>query len=372
MSDSKRTPLYDRHVQLGAKMIDFVGWLMPVQYRNGIIVEHMAVRTGAGIFDVSHMGEIRVKGRGAGDYVDRLVTNVVPRQPGRIAYSPMCYPHGGIVDDLLVYCVGDEDYLLVVNAANTEKDYEWIARSAPAGVTVEDESPSVAQVAVQGPRAVAVASAVLGEELGSLKRFTHVRLRFDGAEALVSRTGYTGEDGCEIYIDGDKGAALWDAFMSVPEELRPEPAGLGARDTLRFEASYRLYGNDMDETTSPLEAGLGWTVKLDKKDFVGKNALVAQMDGGLSRKFIGLRIHEKRIARKGCEILDAGQPVGTVTSGAYAPFLKESLAMGYVKAELAEPGRQLSVSMRGRTVSASVVKLPFLSGRDKPRPASAG
>lgn len=372
MKTIKQTALVERHRQLGGKMIEFAGWLMPVQYPKGIIREHLAVRSGVGIFDVSHMGEVRIRGRGAADCVDTIGTNLAPRSPGKITYTPMCYPDGGIVDDILVYCMGEDDFLLVVNAANVSKDYDWIAENAPQGITVDDESAETVQVAVQGPQAVAYVCGILGDELARLKRFTHKTVSFEGGRALVSRTGYTGEDGFEIYVDPGLGPALWDTLMRSEGPVKPEPVGLGARDTLRFEASYRLYGNDIDETTDPLEAGLGWTVKLAKDDFIGKDSLVKKREEGPARKFVGLEVQAKRIARKGYGIVANDEAAGAVTSGAFAPFLEKSLAMGYVRPELAAPGGVVNVNIRGLLTEAVVVKIPFLSGRDKGTAAGKG
>ena len=352
-------------------MVEFAGWLMPIQYGKGIIQEHRAVRCGVGLFDVSHMGEIRVRGRGAADFVDRMGTNQAPRAPGLVTYTPLCYPDGGIVDDVTVYCMDEDDYILVVNAANTAKDYEWLARNAPGGLEVADESADTAQLAVQGPKAVGFVAGVVDPGLAGLGRFTHTAASFQGERIVVSRTGYTGEDGFEIYMDRRIAPAMWDALSGAKGELEPEPVGLGARDTLRFEASYRLYGNDIDETTNPLEAGLGWTVKLSKAEFMGKAALLKVREQGQARRFVGLEVLEKRIARKGFALIAGGERVGSVTSGAFAPYLERSLAMGYLRADLAAAGVRVKVDIRGKEVEAEVVKLPFLSGRDKATAGSA-
>ena len=371
MTQLKQTALAEKHRQMGAKMVEFAGWLMPVQYGGGIIKEHLAVRSGVGLFDVSHMGEIKVTGRGATEYVDRMMTNLVPRSKGEVTYTPLCYADGGIVDDVLVYCMGDDDLMLVANAANVEKDYRFMAESAPPGVAVENMSALTSQIAVQGPKAVSLAAGVLGGELEKLPRFKHTEIRFEGERILVSRTGYTGEDGVELYMPNEVAPGLWDRLMSSEGPWSPEAAGLGARDTLRFEASYRLYGNDIDETTNPIEAGLGWTVKLSKDDFVGKESLLRVKREGLKRKFAGLELKTKRIGRKGCRILAGGSPVGTVTSGAYAPYLEKSLAMGYVSAEIAREGAEMEVEIKGTRVPAVFAKIPFLSAK-KDRAMKAG
>ncbi len=359
MRELKRTPLYDRHVQAGGKMVPFAGWCMPVQYARGIIHEHKAVRRGIGVFDVSHMGEIRISGPGAGDYIDYIGTNVAPRSRGSVTYTPLCYPDGGIVDDVTVYCMGEDDYVLVVNAANTSKDHEWIKGNAPEPLRVEDESDLTAQLAVQGPAAMALVADLLEPGVLELGRFKHTTVAFHGEPVVLSRTGYTGEDGCEIYMNSNLAPAMWDALITVGGLAKPEPIGLGARDTLRFEASYRLYGNDIDETTDPLEAGLGWTVKLSKGDFIGRDELVRRKEKGPVRKFVGLELMAKRIARSGCGLFAEGERVGSVTSGAFAPYLGKSLAMGYLRADLAEPGRRVEVDLRGRAAEAEVVELPF-------------
>lgn len=363
MNTLRETALVERHRRLGGKMVEFAGWLMPVQYGKGIIHEHLAVRRSVGLFDVSHMGEISVKGRGAADYVDRLGTNTAPRTQGKVVYTPMCYPNGGIVDDILVYCMDENDYVLVVNAANVSKDFEWVSENAPRGVTVVDESAATAQLAIQGPSAVELTCSVMGNALAELTRFTSTKIDYRGDCAVVSRTGYTGEDGFEVYVKPELGGELWDELMRGAGTVFPEPVGLGARDTLRFEASYRLYGNDIDETTDPFEAGLGWTVKMDKDDFIGMDALERRRREGLSRRFVGFELNARRIARKGCRILAGGVDAGEVTSGAFAPHLGTSLAMGYLRADLAAPGTPVEVDIKGRIVEASVVKIPFLKAK---------
>jgi aminomethyltransferase len=266
--------------------------------------------------------------------------------------------------------MGEDDFMIVPNAANVEKDYRRLAESAPPGVVVEDVSASTSQIAVQGPKAVPLVAEALGGELAGLPRFKHAEVRFEGEKILASRTGYTGEDGFELYADNGVAEALWDRLLSSDGPWSPEPVGLGARDTLRFEASYRLYGNDIDETTNPLEAGLGWTVKFSKEDFAGKDSLVRLKKEGLKRKFVGLELRTRRIGRKGCRILSDGAPVGTVTSGAYAPYLNKSLAMGYVSADL-KPG-DVEVEIKGTRVPAVFAGIPFLSVKHRPRKAGEG
>jgi aminomethyltransferase len=264
------------------------------------------------------------------------------------------------VDDILVYCMGEDDYVLVVNAANVSKDFQWVSENAPPGLNVVNDSDKTAQIAIQGPSAARLASAVLGEGIAELKRFTSTVFDFHGECAVVSRTGYTGEDGFEVYLNPSLAGDLWDSLMEGDGSAAPQPVGLGARDTLRFEASFRLYGNDIDETTDPLEAGLGWTVKPDKGGFIGRDALVKRREDGLSRKFVGIELSARRIARKGCPLLVDGERAGVVTSGAFAPYLEKSLAMGYLDAGVASPGTAVGVDIKGRTLDATVVKIPFL------------
>jgi aminomethyltransferase len=313
------------------------------------------------------MGEIKISGTGATAFVDRMMTNLVPRSKGEVTYTPLCYPDGGIVDDVLVYCMGDDDLMLVVNAANVEKDFRWLSESAPSGVAVENVSETVAQIAIQGPDAVSLAAKAMGQDISGLRRFSHMEIVFKGERIVASRTGYTGEDGCELYMANGLGPVVWEHLMGTEGPWSPEPVGLGARDTLRFEASYRLYGNDIDETTNPLEAGLGWTVKLAKEDFVGREALERLKEEGLKRRFVGLELGTKRIGRKDSAIYAGGSPVGVVTSGAYAPFLEKSLAMGYIPADLAREGVEMEVDLKGTRVPAVFAKIPFLSGRDRPK-----
>ncbi len=337
--------------------MEFAGWLMPIQY-SGIVDEHTTVREAVGIFDVSHMGEIWLKGSGAMEAADRLVTNDVSSlEPGACIYTPMCNEDGGIVDDVIVYNVGN-DVLFVVNASNTEKDLDWIS-SRCRGVSVEDLSMRTVQLALQGPRTEEVLKRADLAELASLARNRHIEFTFSGTRVLVSRTGYTGEDGFEFYYGWEASDRLWNLLLDAGRELGIKPVGLGARDTLRFEMGYCLYGNDIDETTSPLEAGLGWTVKLGKPEFVGRDALAGQKSGGVKRKLVGLELLESGIPRKGCAVSVNGRDVGHVTSGTYSPSLKKGLALGYVEVEASRPDTNVSVEVRGKRLRARVTKLPF-------------
>lgn len=357
MDGLKHTPLYHRHVALGGRMVDFGGWALPVQFA-GILQEHQAVREGAGLFDVSHMGEIAVCGGAAEAFVSRLVTNhVTGMQTGAIVYSPMCYAHGGTVDDLLVYR-REEDFLLVVNAANKEKDFSWIASHAPEGVSVVDESSQTAQMALQGPRAMGMMEAFI-PGISGLKPFTFGMFELLGWECLISRTGYTGEDGVEIYVDPVGAPEIWDALLGAGAT----PCGLGARDTLRFEAAMPLYGHEMDQTVSPLTAGLGWAVKLGKPGgFIGQEALTAEKAEGQGSRRIGLQMLERGIPREGYDVLDqTGQVIGRVTSGTFAPTIRQNLAMARIHPDMPMPaaGHQVAVSVRGKALKAQRVKLPF-------------
>ena len=354
----KRTPFYPRHVALGAKMVPFAGHEMPIQY-EGILTEHRTVRSGVGVFDVSHMGEIRLVGPGAAAYANRLVTNEASAiAEGKVVYSPMCLPNGGIVDDLLVYAFG-ADRLLVVNAANFAKDLAWIRENAPADVTILDENAVTAQLAVQGPRAEAVIAKLYGERATSLAFYESFEKGRGDDWTVVSRTGYTGEDGFEIYVRASRALALWDRVFEAgaPEGIRA--IGLGARDTLRLEMGYCLYGNDIDETTNPLEAGLAWTVRLEKSEFIGKQSIQAAKAAGLSRKLLGLVLDGDRIARPGHAVESGGKPAGRVTSGSMGITVGRPVAMAYLEGEAQTVGARVDVAARGQSTPAVVASRPM-------------
>ena len=354
----RRTPLYEEHLRLGARMVPFAGWEMPLQYR-GILEEHRAVRQAAGLFDVSHMGEIEVAGPGARAALQRLVTNDIERLvPGRALYTVMCTPSGGIVDDLLVYQLDAERYMLVVNAANTASDLAWVEEHCQGpGVTITDRSLETALIALQGPRAREILARVTDDiDLDALRPFHFV----GGWEGMISRTGYTGEDGFELFLSWDGAPGIWRGILTAGAELGLVPAGLGARDTLRFEACLPLYGQELDRDTTPLEAGLDFVVKWDKGPFLGREALERQRREGLRKRLVGLRLLEPGVARTGYPVLDEqGREVGRVTSGTVAPTLQASLALAYVPPALAVPGQRLAVGIRGRPVAAQVVETPF-------------
>ena len=354
----KRTPFYPRHVALGAKLVPFAGHEMPIQY-EGILTEHRTVRSGVGVFDVSHMGEIRLSGPGAAEFANLLVTNEVAAIPdGKVVYTPMCLETGGIIDDLLVYALG-RDRLLVVNAANFDKDLAWIRAQAPPGLVVTDENAATAQLAVQGPAAEAVVAKLYGDRPGALGFYEAFTTGSGEDWTLVSRTGYTGEDGFEIYVRASRALDLWDRVFEAGKDAGIRPIGLGARDTLRLEMGYCLYGNDIDETTNPLEAGLAWTVRLDKSTFFGLPALRVLKEAGTTRRLLGLVLEEDRIARPGCEVLLGNSPVGRVTSGSMGISIGRPVAMAYLSGDAAKVGARVDVSTRGQATPAQVVGRPL-------------
>lgn len=357
----KETCLHARHLELNGRMVDFSGWSMPVQYA-GIVEEHRAVREAAGLFDVSHMGEIAVTGPDAASFVAHLVVNDTARlTPGRVMYAPMCYESGGVVDDIVIYMRAPDHWLLVVNAANNDKDADWIGEHAAGwDVEVADRSDDFAQIAVQGPKAQEILQRLTETPLAGIP-FYGFREGVDvgGVEALVSRTGYTGEDGFELYCVPDSAPALWDKLLETGRDDGIEPAGLGARDTLRFEACLPLYGHELTGEITPLEAGIGMFVKVDKGEFIGREALRKQKEEGVSRKIVGLEMLKKGVPRHGYPVLAGERSVGEVTSGSYAPTVDAYLALALVDREVAGPGTELAVDVRGRTKPARVVKKPF-------------
>jgi len=340
--------------------VEFAGFEMPVRY-SGDVREHVAVRTAAGLFDISHMGEFEVRGSGAGAWLDRMVTNQVGSLAvGQALYSPMCRPDAGIVDDLLVYRY-DDHYMVVVNAANLGKDFSWLAEHVPAGVTLEDRSDETALLAVQGPRAGDVLRGHLPDAALELGYYRFTTGSLFGAPATLSRTGYTGEDGFELYFHPRHAEAVWSGLVAAGKPHGLELVGLGARDTLRLEMGYMLYGNDIDDTTSPLEAGLGWTVKLAKGDFLGRDVMLRQKAEGVSRRLVGFQLDGRRVPRHGMRIASAGRPVGVVTSGTFGPSLERPLGMGYVEAALAGNGTALEIETGSTTLAARVTARPFYS-----------
>lgn len=359
----RRTPLYAELKARGGKMVPFAGYEMAVQF-GGIIAEHTAVRTKAGMFDVSHMCEFWLEGPGALEYAHRLVTNdVLGLEDGQICYTPMCLPNGGIVDDLLVYRYGKEKILLVVNASNHDKDLHHVQENA-GSVKVVDRSYETGQIALQGPLAVEILAQITGGQYRELGSFRFVEGMVSGHPCLISRTGYTGEDGYEIYCPNESLLPVFQAIMKVGEPLGCQPIGLGARDTLRLEAKLCLYGNDIDETTTPLEAALGWTVKLEAGDFLGRDALVAQKAAGLSRKLVGFEMVDRAIGRHGYPVVAAGAgpeatPIATVASGAPSPTLGKNIGLAYLPTAQSKIGCEFDVVIRGKVARAKVIKTPF-------------
>ncbi|HEX8090129.1 MAG TPA: glycine cleavage system aminomethyltransferase GcvT [Blastocatellia bacterium] len=356
----KRTPLYESHVQLGARMVDFVGWEMPVQY-SGPMQEHLAVREAAGLFDVSHMGEIEVTGPDALNLVQFVTTNDASKLADNQAqYSIFTNESGGIIDDLLVYRINSEYFLLIVNASGIEADYAWVKNHAGSrSVEVNDTSAAFALLALQGPRAERILQNLTDHMLDRVPYYWSQSVSVDGLGCRVSRTGYTGEDGFEILCDANDARHLWNRILITGHEHGLLPCGLAARNTLRLEAAYRLWGHDMDLTTTPLEAGLGWVVKLGKGEFVGRSALQQQKSEGLRRKLVGFEVLDRAPARDGYTVVVEGKEVGAVTSGSPAPYLKKNIGMAYLPTEHAATGTEFFVVVRGRQVPARVVEMPF-------------
>ncbi|HOB35202.1 MAG TPA: glycine cleavage system aminomethyltransferase GcvT [Bacillota bacterium] len=361
MEDLKKTPLYQEHLELNGKMVDFGGWALPVQY-SGILEEVEAVRKRAGIFDVSHMGEIMVRGEGAMDWLNSMVTNDVTRlADGQVMYALMCYPDGGVVDDLLIYRFSGREFLLVVNAANTDKDWQWLNEHKGEGVELENISAQVAQLAVQGPLAQKVIQGLTDENLDAIRFFCFARdVKVAGVNCLISRTGYTGEDGFELYCAPAEAGKLWRELLAAGRADGLLPCGLGARDTLRFKAGLPLYGHEISRDISPLEGGLGFFDKFKKADYLGKEALLAQKEGGLKRRLVGLTMVDKGVPRAQYPVLDAeGNQVGFVTSGSFSPTVNANVANALVDSAYTEAGTALWVEVRKRRLEARVTKLPF-------------
>jgi len=358
----KKTALYDEHLDLDAKMIDFGGWQMPVQY-SSIIEEHKAVRNKAGLFDVSHMGEILISGKQALELVQKLITNDASNlTKGEVLYTPMCYKEGGIVDDLLVYRTDVDKYLLVVNASNTTKDLRWIKKNAELfdEAEVEDKSDYYALIALQGPISREIIQPLLHDDISNVKYYNFIDTEIKGVDAIVSRTGYTGELGFEIYLKKDEASKVWKALIDEGKDKGLKPAGLGSRDTLRLEKALCLYGNDIDESTNPLEANLSWTVKFAKDEFNGKKELEKVKEDGVERKLVGFIMQERGIPRHGYDIKIDDEVVGEVTSGSYSPTLDENIGLAYVNINKASVDTELDICIRKREVKARIVDTPFI------------
>ncbi len=360
-TESKKTPFYDFHVAAGAKMVDFAGYLMPVRY-DGDIAEHMRVRTGVGMFDVSHMGEFYVTGEGALGFLQQVTVNDVSKlETGQAQYSAMCKEDGGIVDDLIVYRYPDK-YMLVVNASNMEKDFAWLTAHCPSNAKLENVSEQIALLAIQGPKALDLVQSMTKTAVAAIRFYWFAQGEIAGVPVTISRTGYTGERGYELYFDARNAPAVWNEVMRKGETFGLGLCGLGARDTLRLEMKYCLYGNDIDETTHPLEAGLGWITKLKKGDFIGRDVLMKAKETGLKRKLVGLEVEGKVPARHGYEVHAEGRRIGQIASGTFSPSRQRAIATAYVEAAFSENGTVLHVQARGRTLNARVVPTPFHDG----------
>lgn len=370
MSETKKTPLSSIHQSLGAKMVEFAGYLMPVSY-GSILDEHRAVRERAGIFDVSHMGEFLITGRQARDFVNEVITNDCSKlAPGTLQYSVMCRENGTTVDDLLVFVLGDERVMMVVNAANIGKDFEHVSSFDQHGVRIENASDSYALLAVQGPMTREILKACpifrgVQAQIDETPYYKGFSFEYEGDEVLVSRTGYTGEIGFEIFIPPKHAPAFWERIVEAGSPHGMLPIGLGARDTLRFEASYCLYGHELDDSTSPLEAGLGWVVKLAKPSFRGIEALRREKEAGSPKALIGLELEGKNIARPGYRVIKNGADVGKVTSGAFSPTLQKSLCMASIDRKAKDGTTEHEVAVREKKVPAGVTPLPFYKGHAK-------
>jgi len=357
----KNTALTDKHISLGAKMVPFAGYNMPVQY-EGINAEHGTVRNAVGVFDVSHMGEFILKGDNALDLIQRVTSNDASKLvDGKVQYSCLPNETGGIVDDLLVYRIDEKTYMLVVNASNIEKDWNWISRFNTEGVDMKDISDRTSLLAIQGPKAADALQSLTEVDLASMEYYSFKKGKFAGVDnVLISATGYTGAGGFEIYFDADHSVQIWDAIFEAGAEFGIKPIGLGARDTLRLEKGFCLYGNDIDDTTSPLEAGLGWITKFTK-DFTNSAALKEQKEKGVERKMVGFEMVERGIPRHDYPIVDAeGNVIGKVTSGTQSPSLQKAIGLGYVNTDLATLGSEIFITIRNAAVKAKIVKYPFL------------
>jgi aminomethyltransferase len=363
----KRTLLYEQHKALGARLVEFSGWEMPVQY-SSILQEHQAVRTLAGLFDVSHMGEFRVEGAGALAFLQYLVPNDVSRLALQQAlYTQLCNTAGNTLDDLLIYHLADGHYMLVVNAGNIARDLAWVQEQASRfpDVTVTDQSDATGLLALQGPQAITILQPLTAVPLDAIRYYHYAPGQVSGVDCLISRTGYTGEDGFELYCATENVVQLWQTLLSAGQPQGLVPAGLGARDTLRLEAGLCLYGHELDEQTNPLEAKLGWTVKLNKGDFIGRGALQQIKQQGPARLLVGVELLDRGVPRSGYAIYDGEQQIGTLTSGAPGPTVKKNIGIGYVPALYAQIGQSVQIDIRGKHLAAQVVALPFYQRKRK-------
>ncbi|WP_209453366.1 glycine cleavage system aminomethyltransferase GcvT [Thermoanaerobacterium butyriciformans] len=355
----KKTPLYDTHLKYGAKMIEFAGFSMPVQYES-ILKEHEAVRKNAGLFDVSHMGEIIIEGKDSEKFINYMVTNDITKISAYQAmYSPMCYSNGTTVDDLLVYKFSNEKYMLVVNASNIDKDYNWIIENKSGyNIDVKNISNEISELALQGPKSQEILEKMTEYNLDNMKYYHFDKINLDGVDCLISRSGYTGEDGFEIFLKNDYAQSMWEKVLAVGEEFGIKPAGLGARDTLRFEAGLPLYGNELSEDITPFEAGLGFFVKLEK-DFIGRDALFKQKQEELKRKIVGFEMIDNGIPRHGYDVYAQGEKIGYVTTGYQSPSLKKNIGMALIKSQFAINGNEINIIIRNKPYKAFVTSKNF-------------
>ena len=357
-STLKKTPLHSAHVAAGAKLVPFAGWEMPIEYA-GVVNEHNGVRTSAGLFDVSHMGEIEIRGKDALALVQKLTTNHAAKLAiNQAHYTALIYPEGTFVDDLLVYRMAPDHFFLCVNASNTDKDYEYIRSHASGEVEVVNSSNQYAQLAVQGPKAIPIVQKMTATDLSAIKYYWFRKIDMEGEQVIAARTGYTGEDGYEFFCRPESAVLLWNRILDVGGK-DIQPTGLGARDTLRLEAKMVLYGNDIDNTTTVLEADLEWIVKWEKGDFIGRSSLLQQKETGLDRKLVGFELLDRGIARHGHDAYIQGNRAGTVTSGTFAPFLKKAIGLVYLPAENAVVDQEFEIDVRGKKLKARVVPTPF-------------
>ncbi len=364
-STVKRTPLYDIHRQLGARMVQFGGWDMPVSYR-GIIEEHQCVRTHAGLFDVSHMGEFEISGPQAEAAVQHLTTNDVQSlETFQLQYTAMCNEEGGIIDDLTVCRLAPDHFLLVVNAGNIDKDFAWIIEHLVPGAEARNESDNKALLALQGPEAEAILQRLTDDDLSRLPYYHALLTALSGQQVLVCRTGYTGEDGFEVMVEATRAPSLWQTLLEAGQNFKLQPVGLGARDTLRLEARYLLYGPDMDDTTNPFEVGLGWITKLDKGDFIGRHALARIKEQGVQRRLAGFIMQERGVPRSHYQVTHDGRPIGEVTSGTMSPTLGQAIGTALVERDHAKVGAEFAIDIRHKAIKAQVVRPPFVPRRVK-------
>ena len=365
----KATPLLGLHKELGAKLVPFAGWNMPIQFA-GVLSEHTCVRERGGLFDVSHMGEIEIKGKDAKKFLQFLLSNNVEKMlDGSILYSLMCYETGGVVDDLLAYRFSENHYFLCVNASNSDKDYDWIARHASSfNVNIRNISSETSQLALQGPDAKNVLQSLCGISLDDLSYYNFRKGMVNNVESLISRTGYTGEDGFELYLSPEKVSEVFRSLMEQGRSYGIQPIGLGARDTLRIEMGYPLYGNEIDNNPTPLDAGLGWVIKFDKGEFLGRGSLLKQKEqGSPRRKLVGLKLLTRGVPRAHYQVFKNGEPVGEVTSGTFSPTLNTGVGLCYVSSEYSDIGNHLDVKIRDQLVAAEVIQLPFVPSHVKKR-----